>query len=63
VSHILDQFGPDRVVWGSDWPVVILGVGLRDWIGLTRELLASLPAADQARIGHLNARRIYRLPG
>jgi predicted TIM-barrel fold metal-dependent hydrolase len=62
VSHILDHFGPDRVVWGSDWPVVILGVGLRDWIGLTRELLASLPAADQDRIGHLNARRIYRLP-
>jgi predicted TIM-barrel fold metal-dependent hydrolase len=62
VSHILECFGPDRVVWGSDWPVVVLGAGLRDWIRLTGELLAGLPPGDQARIGHLNARRIYGLP-
>lgn len=63
VDHVLHSFGPDRVVWGSDWPVVLLGSGLRAWIGLTGDLLAALSAEEKAAIGHRNARRIYRLPG
>lgn len=61
VDHILDRFGPDRIVWGSDWPVVLLGSGLREWIGLTGELLAGLSEDERARIGHRNARRLYRI--
>lgn len=63
VAHVLDKFGADRMVWGSDWPVVVLGSGLREWIGLTDELLTALSPAEKASIGHLNARRIYGLPG
>jgi predicted TIM-barrel fold metal-dependent hydrolase len=61
VDHILNRFGPGRIVWGSDWPVVVLGAGLRDWIALTRDLLQDLSADEQARIGHLNARTLYRI--
>ncbi len=61
VDHVLASFGPGRVVWGSDWPVVLLGSGLTDWIAMSRALLAGLSPEDQAAIGQDNARRIYRL--
>ena len=62
VDHLIGAFGADRVRWGGDWPVVNLGVGLRDWIDLSRALLAGLTAAEQAAIFQGNARRVYRLP-
>lgn len=62
-DHVLQSFGPDRIVWGSDWPVVLLGAGLREWIGLTMDLLAPLSPDEKAAIGHRNARRIYGLQG
>lgn len=59
VAHVLDCFGPSRVIWGSDWPVVNLGAGLPKWIGQSTQLLAQLTPAEAAAITHLNARRIY----
>ncbi|WP_374398363.1 amidohydrolase [Tabrizicola sp.] len=61
VDHVLDRFGADRVVWGSDWPVVLLGAGLLPWIEMTRNLLAGLSAGEQSAVGAGNARRIYRV--
>ena len=61
VGHVLDRFGADRVVWGSDWPVVLLGAGLLPWIEMTRNLLAGLSAGEQSAVGAGNARRIYRV--
>lgn len=61
VDHILDRFGPTRIVWGSDWPVVLLGAGLSTWVGVTRELLSGLSEDEQAQIGSLNAKAIYKL--
>lgn len=61
VGHVLDRFGEDRVVWGSDWPVVLLGAGLLPWIEMTRNLLAGLSAGEQSAVGAGNARRIYRV--
>jgi predicted TIM-barrel fold metal-dependent hydrolase len=61
VDHVLTAFGPGRVVWGSDWPVVNLGIGLPDWIALTRDLLANLSVAEQGQIAQGNARRVYRV--
>jgi predicted TIM-barrel fold metal-dependent hydrolase len=61
VDHVLSAFGPDRVLWGGDWPVVNLGVGLPDWIALTRRLLAGLTHSEQAQVFQGTARRVYRL--
>jgi predicted TIM-barrel fold metal-dependent hydrolase len=61
VDHLLQAFGPTRMLWGGDWPVVNLGVGLPDWIAMTRDLLQGLSPSEQDEIGHGTARRIYRL--
>ncbi|MFN4170850.1 MAG: amidohydrolase family protein [Pseudorhodobacter sp.] len=58
----LDLFGPQRLIWGGDWPVVDLGVGLPGWIDMTHALLAGLSDDERALIGHRNARRFYNLP-
>jgi predicted TIM-barrel fold metal-dependent hydrolase len=64
VAHALDCFGPARMLWGSDWPVVNLGNGLPDWIALTRRILAGLGEDEARAIAGETARRLYRLaPG
>lgn len=59
VETVLNLFGPARMVWGGDWPVVDLGSGLPEWIAMTSEFLSALSPDEQASIGHGNARRFY----
>ncbi len=61
VDHLIDCFGPARIVWGSDWPVVNLRTTLPDWLTLTRTLIADLSPNERAAIAHTNAKRIYNL--
>ncbi len=61
VDHLIACFGPDRIVWGGDWPVCDLGSGLPGWIDLTHALLAGQTDAARHAIGVANARRIYGL--
>lgn len=62
VAHVIDCFGPSRILWGSDWPVVEIRSSLPDWISLTHTLLAELSAEERAQIGHGTARAVYGLP-
>ena len=59
VDHVLEEFGPERIVWGSDWPVVELANGLPDWIDVTQQILAQLSTGEASDIGSNNAARIY----
>lgn len=61
VDHAINAFGANRVLWGSDWPVVNLGVGMPDWITLSRALLARFTETEQSDIMQGTARRVYRL--
>ncbi len=61
VEHVINCFGWDRVVWGSDHPVVRLGGTLTQWVEATREIVATATPAQQAKLFHVNAERIYRL--
>jgi L-fuconolactonase len=56
--HVLQAFGPQRVIWGSDWPVLELAGGYQDWHGYAWGLVP--PGARQA-VFEGNARRAYRL--
>ena len=59
LEHVLDCFGWDRVLWGSDWPVVEMVSTLQAWLDITFELLEGESAENQAKILHLNAERLY----
>jgi L-fuconolactonase len=61
VTHVLDAFGPDRVVFGGDWPVCTLAATYRQWVDALRAIVRDRPAADQRKLFHDNARRVYRL--
>ena len=61
VDHLIDCFGPARIVWGSDWPVVNLRSTLPDWLTVSRALIADLSPTERAAIAHGNAKRIYGL--
>lgn len=58
-DSLLDWFGPERLIWGSDWPVLTLAAGYADWRALTQELLDGLSAVEQAAIMAGNAARFY----
>lgn len=62
VDVALAAFGPDRILWGSDWPVVERAGGYRRWRRAAAELLEALPEAARDRIFRENAVRVYRLP-
>lgn len=59
VAHVLDCFGPDRMVWGSDWPVVDLANGLPDWIAVTRRILGALSESEARAIASGTATSVY----
>lgn len=61
VDEVLARFGPDRILWGSDWPVVNLAADYARWIATTRALLAHLDPPARAAIFGGNARRFYGL--
>jgi len=63
VDLMLDLFGPSRLMWGSDWPVLTLAAGHGAWRELTDELLAGLGADERADILGGTARRFYGLGG
>ena len=63
VEHVIDSFGWDRVVWGSDHPVCTLTANLTRWVNATKELIAGAGKDEQARLLHRNAERIYRIEG
>jgi L-fuconolactonase len=60
-DHALDVFGPDRLMFGSDWPVSLLATDYARWLAVARELLAPLPDADRAAVLAGTARRVYGL--
>jgi len=61
VAHVLDAFGSERVIWGSDWPVLTLAASYSEWVAASDELLANLTPAGRDAIYGGNARRFYDL--
>jgi L-fuconolactonase len=61
VVHVLDTFGPDRVVFGGDWPVCTRAASLRQWVEALRSIVQDRPLAERRKLFHDNAVRVYRL--
>ena len=59
VDHVLACFGPWRLLWGSDWPVVNLAGGYAKWFVAAESLLADLSPDERASAFGGAAARIY----
>ncbi len=57
-AHILDVFGPERVMFGSDWPVVTLAASYERWFAAARRFV---PEAARAAVFAGTAQRVYGL--
>jgi len=61
VDHVVREFGYDRLMFGSDWPVATLAGSYARVAGALREVLGELDPADAAKVWGGNARQFYRL--
>jgi L-fuconolactonase len=59
INHCLDSFGPDRVVFGGDWPVCTLGAPYAAWLNALKIVIRNRSEVDQRKLLHDNAARIY----
>ena len=57
----LEAFGPDRLMFGSDWPVARLAVEYGPWVKLMTTYLSKLSLSEQAAIWGENAIQAYKL--
>jgi L-fuconolactonase len=60
-AHVLEAFGPDRVMWGSDWPVCRLRAEYGAWRAVAEELTADLSHGERAQVFGGTAAEFYRL--
>ncbi|HEV7328208.1 MAG TPA: amidohydrolase family protein [Bosea sp. (in: a-proteobacteria)] len=59
VEHLLATFGPERLIFGSDWPVVTLRAPYAQWFEAAETLLAGLTEAQRAAVFGGNAQKLY----
>lgn len=60
-DHLLQCFGPGRLLWGSDWPVVDMAGGYRRWRDASETLLAHLSGPERDQVLGNSAARFYGL--
>lgn len=61
IQHAVACFGEDRLLFGGDWPVVLLAGSWQSWVRTLQEVLAAYTKVAQEKIWHGNAARYYRL--
>lgn len=61
VRHLMACFGPDRLMFGSDWPVLELAGSYGDWVTAAESLTVHLPEAARAALFGGTAARFYGL--
>lgn len=61
LERVLEVFGEDRILFGGDWPVVLLAASYRRWLETAERVVSGLSSQGQAKFWAGNARRVYRL--
>ncbi|HLV99991.1 MAG TPA: amidohydrolase family protein [Ktedonobacterales bacterium] len=61
VTHALEVFGEDRVVFGGDWPVLLLAASHDRWVETLDALTQHLSPGAKRKLWKENARQFYRL--
>ena len=61
VAHIFACFGPQRVLWGSDWPVLNRAGTYAVWLAESRKLVKRFAGENEGDVFRDNAASFYRL--
>jgi predicted TIM-barrel fold metal-dependent hydrolase len=61
IHQVLDVFGPDRVMFGGDWPVCTLAATYAQWVDALRTIVKDRSAEQQRKLFHDNAVKFYGL--
>jgi predicted TIM-barrel fold metal-dependent hydrolase len=61
INHLAQVFGPDRILFGGDWPVCTQVATYRQWFDALQGVIHDWPEDDQRKLFHDNAVRVYRL--
>lgn len=59
INHTLDVFGPDRVMFGGDWPVCTLAATYRQWVEALQTIVKGRKEDEQRKLFHDNAAKFY----
>jgi predicted TIM-barrel fold metal-dependent hydrolase len=61
INHTLDVFGPDRVMFGGDWPVCTQTATYKQWVEALKTIVHRRSEPEQRKLFHDNAVRFYGL--
>ncbi|HLX64751.1 MAG TPA: amidohydrolase family protein [Planctomycetota bacterium] len=61
VEHVLTVFGEDRVIFGGDWPVLLMAATYPRWVQVLDEITAKWTDAAKKKLWNTNAKKFYRL--
>jgi L-fuconolactonase len=61
IKHTLAVFGPDRVMFGGDWPVCLLAATYAGWVKALKEIVADRKLEERKKLFHDNAVKFYGL--
>lgn len=63
IYRAIATFGPDRLMFGGDWPVSELATTYQGWVETAESALGNLSEEDKHKIFFQNAAQFYRLEG
>lgn len=61
INHCLDIFGPDKVMFASDWPWCLKSMELQSWVNILKKVVVNRSYQDQKKLFHDNALKFYNI--
>ncbi|HWE95359.1 MAG TPA: amidohydrolase family protein [Tepidisphaeraceae bacterium] len=61
INHVLDTFGPDRVMFAGDWPVCTRRATLGQWVNALKQIVGGRGLEERRKLFHDNAVKTYGL--
>ncbi|HEY3390652.1 MAG TPA: amidohydrolase family protein [Prolixibacteraceae bacterium] len=61
IDVVIEAFGPDRLLFGSDWPVCLAATSYKNWMELVQKSISGLSESEQVKVMGGNSMRLYQL--
>lgn len=61
INHVIKCFGPDRILFGSDWPVCLLAASFNECLEIVEHSIKDFTAEQKEKFWGVNAQNFYKL--